>query len=126
LPPAPPVDEKQLAGWVANLGSDDFSVRQKATQSLEQMDDLAEQALRDALSKQPSLEAGRRMEQLLRRITGPVTSPKRLQALRAVEMLEYIGTDSRALLQTLASGAPQARVTRDAKESLERLRQRSR
>jgi hypothetical protein len=45
-----------------------------------------------------------------------------LQAVRAVEALEHIGTpEARKLLETLATGAPEARQTRDAKAALRRL-----
>ena len=45
-----------------------------------------------------------------------------LQALRAVELLEHIGSrEARQVLERLAKGAPEARLTREAKASLERL-----
>ena len=46
----------------------------------------------------------------------------RLRALRAVEVLEYIGTtEAKKLLMALAQGAAEARLTREAKASLKRL-----
>jgi hypothetical protein len=49
-----------------------------------------------------------------------------LQAVRAVAVLEDIGTQStRRLLEELAKGAPEARQTREAKASLRRLDLRS-
>jgi hypothetical protein len=45
-----------------------------------------------------------------------------LRELRAVEILERIGTSgARQVLRTLAKGSPAARVTREAKASLDRL-----
>jgi hypothetical protein len=46
-----------------------------------------------------------------------------LQPLRAVEVLEHVGTpDARRLLQELAHGLPGARLTSEAQPSLRRLR----
>ena len=45
-----------------------------------------------------------------------------LQQLRGVEALERIGTpEARRLLRELAQGAPEGRVTREAKLALHRL-----
>jgi hypothetical protein len=42
--------------------------------------------------------------------------------LRAVEVLERIGNaEARRVLEALAKGAPEARLTREARTSLERL-----
>jgi WD40 repeat protein len=54
---------------------------------------------------------------------GAVTDPELLRHLRAVEVLERIGTpEARKVLEELAKGEPAARVTREAKASLERWR----
>jgi hypothetical protein len=48
--------------------------------------------------------------------------PEVLRSLRGVEMLERLGNDeSRQVLQTISEGAPEARLTQDAKASLKRL-----
>jgi hypothetical protein len=55
----------------------------------------------------------------------PLEDPKRLRSLRGVEVLEYIGTpEARELLQSLANGAQDACLSREAKASLERLQKR--
>ena len=47
---------------------------------------------------------------------------EQLRALRAVEALEHAGTaKARSLLQDLARGAPEARLTREARAALARL-----
>ncbi len=49
-------------------------------------------------------------------------SGAQLQAVRVTALLERIGSrDARDLLKKLATGAPAARLTREAKASLERL-----
>jgi hypothetical protein len=46
--------------------------------------------------------------------------------LRAVEVLEQLGTaEAHNLLEKLATGAPEAQQTREAKAALERLKQRT-
>ncbi len=48
-----------------------------------------------------------------------------MQALRAVEVLERVGTpEARQILEDLARGAPEARLTREAKAALEGLAKR--
>jgi hypothetical protein len=78
-------------------------------------------ALRRALAAGPSLEFRRRAEALLERAeAAPV--PGSLRAVRATAVLEYAGTaEARRLLRELAAGAPDARLTREAKAALGRL-----
>jgi hypothetical protein len=58
----------------------------------------------------------------LQKLEGPITSPQRLQALRAVEVLEHIGSpEAIKVLEYLSQGAPGARLTQEAKASLDRL-----
>jgi hypothetical protein len=63
-----------------------------------------------------------RIEALLGKLEGPVASAETLRSIRAVEALEHIATpEARDLLDRLAAGAPEARLTREAKAALERL-----
>ena len=122
LRPIPPVDGKQIVRWVADLDSNEFKLRQKANKSLEELEESAEPALRDTLGGQPSAELRQRVEQLLQKINTRIPSPQRLQALRAIEVLEHMGTpEAKQILQTLANGVPEARITQEAKASLEAL-----
>ncbi len=126
LRPIQPVEPQQIARLVADLDSDHFAVRQKATAELEKIERLAEPALRQALAGKPSLEVRRRVERLLSKLD-PEKSPERLQVRRAVEALEHINTpEAKKLLASLAGGAPKAQLTREAKESLQRLTKQSR
>jgi hypothetical protein len=55
----------------------------------------------------------------------PGTTSEPLRQLLAVEVLEHIGTaEACELLTKLAGGAPGARLTREAKAALERLKRR--
>jgi len=85
----------------------------------------AEAVLRQAVASRPSLEVRRRLEELLARLEGATPSLESLRMLRSVEALEYIGTKAaRQVLETLARGAPDARLSREAIAAVERLARR--
>ncbi|MBI1914624.1 MAG: sigma-70 family RNA polymerase sigma factor [Planctomycetes bacterium] len=115
-------DPQQFRRLLADLESGRFAVRAKAQAELEELGDLAVPALRQALANKPSLEMRQRVQAVLDRLREPLARPEVLRPLRAVAVLEDIGTPSaRKLLEGLASGAPEARLTREAKASLGRL-----
>jgi hypothetical protein len=79
---------------------------------------------RQALESKPSLEARRRLEDLLvkARMAWWNVSGERLRSLRAVEALELARTnEARAVLNLLAEGAAGARLTEEARMALQRL-----
>src|SRR5262249_25734834 len=112
---------------IQELDSKTFTARQKAVDELEKLGALAEHFLRTAQTEKPSLEVGRRLEQILDRLRGPVTAPERLRELRAVEALELIGSaEAQKVLEKLAGGAAEAALTQDARAALDRLKKFSR
>jgi WD40 repeat protein len=119
---APPGEKlKQLLG---DLDSDEFAKRNTANKELAEFEELAEPAMRDALREDISEEKRRRLEKLLD-ITLIVRTPEKLRQLRALEVLEQIGTpEARQLLVKLSKGVAEARLTRDAKAALQRLERR--
>jgi WD40 repeat protein len=120
--PVAAADRRRLAGLIADLESARFEVRQQAVSELEQFAELAAPALQEALASGPTLETRLRLDQLLTRLTGTVTTPEAIRVVRAVEVLEQIGTaEAKQLLQVLAQGAAEARLTQEAKLALERL-----
>jgi WD40 repeat protein len=120
--PVPPLEPAHLRRLIADLDHDRFEVREKATKELKALDERAVPALQKVLTDAPSAEVRRRAEGVLERRGGPVTSPKKLQMLRAVTVLEAVGTpEARQLLARQASGDPAALVTVRAKAALERL-----
>jgi RNA polymerase sigma factor (sigma-70 family) len=122
LRPVPMVEKGRLTRLIADLDSDRFETREHASVELRQLGEQAEPALRKALSSKPSLEASRRLRSLLDRVASRTLSPEQLHTLRAIEVLEHLGSpDARQVLQTLAEGAPSAMLTREAKAALERL-----
>jgi len=125
LRPIASADPNRIDKLIADLDSRQFEEREHATKELEKLGELASPALERALKNNAPVEVGRRVDRLLEKIAGPVTSPDLLQALRGIEVLEHMTTpEAREVLQTLAKGAPEARLTQEAKASLERLHQR--
>ena len=123
LKPAPVPDPKKLAGWIADLGSDDFDLRENAQDELARIVETASPALQKALDAKPPLEARRRIETLLKKLDpSAIPTGDALRSLRAVQVLEMIGSaEARAVLESLAKGAAGSRQTEDAKASLDRL-----
>jgi hypothetical protein len=120
--PAPAVPAKRLSQLIADLDSDRFEDRQHAMEELEKLGELADSETRKALNGQPSVEARRLLEELVKKLDGPVALPDVLRPLRAVEVLEQIGTpEAVQLLESLAQGTPEARLTKEAKASVLRL-----
>jgi WD40 repeat protein len=122
LQPVQPADSKRLRRLIANLDDKRFPVRQEAQRELEEIGELAAPALKQALAKKPSLELRQRIDRLLSKLGGPVTRPEMVRGVRAVAVLEDVATpQARKLLQTLSQGAPEARLTQEAKAALTRL-----
>jgi RNA polymerase sigma factor (sigma-70 family) len=122
LRPVPPADGRQIERWIADLDSEDFNVRQRATKELEKLDDLAHPALHKALANRPTAEARRRIEQVLE-ATEAGGSPAQRRAVRVVQVLVQVGSpEARRLLEGLTAGAPDAQLTRAARAGLQGLR----
>jgi WD40 repeat protein len=127
LVPVRPADEKRLARLIANLDSDTFAVRESASETLADLDESARGFCRKALADTSSQEVRRRLE-VLRKAQDHawrIPSSDRLRSLRAIEALERAGTPAALqLLEGLAGGAPEARLTEEAKATLGRMVQR--
>jgi hypothetical protein len=124
------MDRQRVGQLVTELNDDGFAVREKASQDLEKMGSLIEPILKKALMGQlPSLEMRRRIERLLEKIKtdqGGGASPEVLRASRAIVVLERIGTpEAKQLLEKFARGMPEAQLTQDARNALERLGKRT-
>lgn len=127
LKPIPQASATSIRKLVADLNADQFSAREKATDELARLGPQAEAELRRAfLAEKTSLEVRSRLKPLIETLDRwAVTDPETLRALRGVRVLERIGTkDARQLLRRLATGAPAARQTREAKAALQRLQRR--
>jgi hypothetical protein len=122
LKPATPPDVKLIDQWIHDLDSANFAKRTKASGELEKLGELAVPALKKALTSQPTPEVRRRVEPILEKLTTGILSGEQIRTVRAIEALEEIGNaEARAVLQTLAKGAPGALSTRHAQAALDRM-----
>jgi RNA polymerase sigma factor (sigma-70 family) len=122
--PAAALPADELRTLVQDLDSPRFPRREEASRRLAEFGEDAEPALRRALADKPSVEVRQRLERILAR-PRPIPAPDALRSLRALQVLEAIGDDpARRALRTLAEGAPDARLTREARAALERVTQR--
>jgi RNA polymerase sigma factor (sigma-70 family) len=118
---AMPIDEKRLDQLLSELDSNHFEIRERASQEIAQLGEFARPALDRALSRTSSVEVRSRIQQLVEKCA-PARSPECLRALRAIELLELIGTaEARRLLDRLARGAAEASLTREARAAQDRL-----
>src|SRR5262249_24180680 len=97
-----------------------FSVRKRAIAALIELGEAVMPHVREALQNTSSIEAQRRLEEVMKKLDGYVPSGELLRSIRAVEVLEMIGTiESKAVLKELASGAADSRLTQAAKTAIE-------
>jgi RNA polymerase sigma factor (sigma-70 family) len=117
------VDRKLLMQLIADLDSDQFAVRDAATQKLKQFGPEVAVIYSEVLAGNPSLELRRRLEALQANIKETMRTSDVLRGVRAVAVLESIGTpDARQLLELLAKGAPGSRITQEAGAAVLRMR----
>jgi RNA polymerase sigma factor (sigma-70 family) len=117
-----PVDAGRIERLLADLAGRQFRVRERAARELEALGDRVAPALRKALAGGPPPEAQRRLEALLDRLDGARPSAETVRQVRAVEALESIGNpEARRLLDRLAAGPPEARLTQEARAAAGRL-----
>jgi hypothetical protein len=115
-------EEKQFLFWIRDLDDDEFEVREAASDKLAKAGKAAFPPMRRALAATPPTEVRRRLDALLR--NAPVEAPAadQVRALRAVEVLERVGSpEATDVLKRLTKGDSGAELTEAAKAALERL-----
>jgi hypothetical protein len=122
LQPVALAEASRMKRLLADLDSDQLAVRENASGALAKLGESAVAAMRDALAHKPTPEVARRLRSLLKKADHAEPSGALLRALRAVAVLEQIGTsEAKQLLLKLAGGAREARLTGEAKAALDRL-----
>jgi RNA polymerase sigma factor (sigma-70 family) len=116
-------DQKRFARLLADLDHEVFERREKAADDMAGMGRAAETLVRVELKKKSlSAEVRRRLERLLDKIDKTELTAEELRPLRAVEVLEQVGTtEARQVLAALATGRPEARLTLEATRAEARL-----
>jgi len=124
LKPAPVPTDAALDRIFADLDSDEFGAREKASKELDEYGESAAPAVRKRLEGNLSAEVRQRANTFLKPFDTPAPSATCLRQIRAVELLEEFGTPAaKALLTALAAGTANAPLTRDARAALKRLGQ---
>ena len=121
-------DENRVRELIAELDKNDFTIRDRATEELEAMGPGVVPQLREALDVTTSPEQRLRLQTLQDSFEPSLFVPKgeALRAIRALQILEIIGTDSaRQVLKIMKDESPWPRVSREAGGALQRLRVRS-
>jgi RNA polymerase sigma factor (sigma-70 family) len=122
LESTPPPDTRRIKQLVTELDNEQFNVRERAVRELEKLGERAEPAVRIALDGKPSLEARRRLERLLSRPEIASLPAETVRQIRAVEVLESIGDrEAQRVLNKLAAGPPEWRLTQEARATVRRL-----
>jgi hypothetical protein len=121
-PAVEPKIPERVSKLVTDLSSDQFQVRQAASDQLEKLGKVCRPALLKELGTKPPLEIRTRIEQLLTKIDGPGMAPDIVRELRGVELLRRLPTpEARDLLKELAGGTAGFPLTVKAQEALDQL-----
>jgi Tol biopolymer transport system component len=123
LQPIQAVPDERVEKLIKDLSSPAFAARSKAEEELERLGDLAEKPLRQALTRNLSVETTQRVDKLLNRLGNSPEGNRQQWALRLLE--GFRTSEAKKLLAHLAEGSPSAQLTREARASLARLERRS-
>jgi HEAT repeat protein len=101
--------------------SPQFLVRQKAEAELRRLGNQVTPSLKKALKTAPSPEVERRLQNLLKNNEDGLAHGDGLRGIRAVEVLEWLGTPpARALLQKLAADPTPGPLRAEARAAVAR------
>lgn len=119
LQPAKLPEAAFLSKCIDRLSGTTFADREKATNELRAFGDMILTQLRAARKKTNDAELRERLDRIIQELEQPAIANSQLQQVRAVEVLETIGTkEAKLVLEKLARGEASARLTREAKFTL--------
>src|SRR5262249_49934120 len=124
LRPVADAQRQRVRALLKDLDDDDPKKRDQAMQELQDLAAFFEPLLMELRRDAEAGEVRNRVEFVLRRLREAAVPRPLLTQLRAVGVLEQIGTPAaREVLAALAGGAAGARLTQEARQSLQRLKQ---
>ena len=92
--PAPAAEARRVAALIADLGSEQFKVRDRATKELEKLGEVAAPALQKACTGNPSLEVKRRLEVLLEKLSNwPAETLRQVRCIGAALLARDLSPD---------------------------------
>ena len=122
VPPVPRIREGTIDRLVKSLDAAGFREREAASADLDCLGPAAIGAVKARLQAGVSEEARARLQRFLDKHDHPDLQPDELRSLRAIEVLEALGTaEAKKALEALAAGEPGANVTREAAGAAHRL-----
>jgi WD40 repeat protein len=117
----PPLDRKRVERLLADLDSDHFVTREKATRDLTSLGELAIIPLQRFMKKPSSVESDRRAHLIFKNLSEPVPTPDRLRTLEVLELLEQLRSPRAvALLQEIGRDALVPQIWREAGQAARR------
>lgn len=120
-------DPKRVAKRIADLDSDDFTIREQASKDLRNLGRLIVPSLRKALEGKPGDEVRRRLDELLGAAMKAAAPPEVLRISRALEALEMAGgPDGLQALEALEKDARTPWIREATAEALRRQREANR
>jgi hypothetical protein len=120
--PVEALDVRRIQRLVADLGGDEFAVREAASKALQELDEQTIPYLEETLQSTESPEVRRRVKGLLEQKQKVAKTAEQIRQIRAVMVLEQIGNgEAKTLLQKWAGGPAGALLTMEASAALKRL-----
>jgi RNA polymerase sigma factor (sigma-70 family) len=120
--PVKALEPRRIQRLLADLGSDEFAVREAASKALQGLDEQAIPYLEKTLKSAGSLEVRRRVKRILDEKQRAAITPEQLRQMRGVMVLELLGDgESKKLLRRWAGGPVGALLTGEAAAALKRL-----
>jgi WD40 repeat protein len=121
LRPVESVSPNRILTLIKGLDSDEFATRSSASKQLMEIGEQVEPHIRKYLLESPSTEGKRRAHAVLKDLAKEryTLDFELIRKLRAIQVLRWIGSkSSRDLLAALAGGAPDATLTKHARDAI--------
>jgi hypothetical protein len=122
IKPVEALDPKRVERLLADLGSNQFAVREVASKALAGLNEQATPYLEETLKSTDSAEVRVRVTRILEQRRPAAITANQIRQIRAVMVLERIGDgEAKDLLKRWAGGPVGARLTTEAAAAVKRL-----